>query len=180
MGIFSIELLFDPQSETRIRQIWDTLAGASGHDSLQRLGSRPHLTLMVCDELQEDQVGISLQALSAALSPFQLSFSSVGSFFGEHGVVFLAPTLETALHELHRRVHDQLATRVASVWPHYLAGGWVPHCTVAESLPGPTVGAVLALAREQLSEPLRVTVERIALVRYRPAVFLKEFPFCRR
>ena len=88
--VHSIELVFDPDTESAIRRIWDDLA-AAGIPS-QAPASRPHVTLAVAERIAAD-VDELLCPVSARL-PLA---ATIGApvLFGRANVVFarlLVPT----------------------------------------------------------------------------------------
>lgn len=128
--VVSIELLLDPESESRVRADWDRLASAG----LSSLGShpspsnRPHVTLLVRPAL--DQVGF---AAALALLPITLQLSEPVVFqHGDRGVLArrIAPTRQLAL--LHEAVHTAVPPGADA--PHTTPGGWTPHVTLARRL----------------------------------------------
>ncbi len=126
----AIELLFDAGTERTIRGLWQRLVEAEIPCALQKLGASPHVSLGVYDTPLPDSWVAEAAAFFAERPPIELTFSSVGTFAGTEGVVFLAPVVTEALLDLHRAYHDTFAAHRASVRPYYLPGAWVPHCTL--------------------------------------------------
>jgi hypothetical protein len=53
---YSIELYFDPRFEEKIRRLWNDLAESGVPSILHQIGSRPHLSLAVLENIPEVQV----------------------------------------------------------------------------------------------------------------------------
>jgi 2'-5' RNA ligase len=139
----SIELVFDPDTETAIRHIWEALAGA-GIPS-QAPASRPHVTLVVADAVAP---GVD-ELLRPVARRLPLG-CSVGApvLFGRANVVFarlVVPTSE--LLALHDEVHRLCLPHVApKPMPNSLPGQWTAHVTLARRVGGPQLGRALRIA----------------------------------
>jgi 2'-5' RNA ligase len=141
--VHSIELVFDRDTETAIRGIWDALATA-GIPS-QAPASRPHVTLAVAERIAAD--------VDELLSPVgrQLPLGcSVGApvLFGRANVVFarlVVPTSE--LLALHAEVHRLCVPHVTPApMPNSLPGQWTAHVTMARRVGGAQLGRALRIA----------------------------------
>jgi 2'-5' RNA ligase len=138
--VHSIELVFDPGTESVIRRIWDDLAGA-GIPS-QAPASRPHVTLAVAERIPAD-----VDELLGPVSHRLPLDATIGApvLFGRANVVFarlLVPTTELlALHaEVHRlcRQHLQPAPMANST-----PGQWTAHVTLARRVGDAQLGRAL-------------------------------------
>lgn len=137
---YAIELFFDEQADTAVRRLWHRLA-ASGLPSLETLGHgrhRPHVSLTVLETAPPPAV-VDVRRLPA------LRFSTLGTFDGGGGVLFLAPVVTAPLLAVHARLDDVLREQGIVRWPHYLPGSWVPHCTLAMNLTPAELSAAAGL-----------------------------------
>lgn len=141
--VHSIELVFDPDTESAIRGIWEALAGA-GIPS-QAPASRPHVTLAVAEGIAPD-----VDELLAPVSRRLPLGCSVGApvLFGRANVVFarlVVPTGELlALHaEVHRLCGPHL---LPAPTPNSLPGQWTAHVTLARRVGGAQLGRALRIA----------------------------------
>jgi 2'-5' RNA ligase len=126
--VHSIELVFDQDTESAIRRIWDSLREA-GVPS-QAPASRPHVTLTVAQQIDAD--------VDALLTPLAVRFPlpcRIGAalVFGRSADLLariMVPTAELlAVHaEVYRLALPQLAP---SPLPHTGPGQWTPHVTLA-------------------------------------------------
>jgi hypothetical protein len=141
--VHSVELLFDADTEARLRQIWDDLDAA---DLPSRLpAGRPHVTVAVAEQIAPDVDALLLPVTQ------QLPLDcEVGApvLFGQSNAVLarlVVPT--TALLELHADVHRVCAPYLLpGPLPHSLPGQWTAHVTVARRIENASVGTVLRTA----------------------------------
>jgi 2'-5' RNA ligase len=159
---YAVELLFDPDAEAAVREVWREVSARTGSSMLFDLASRPHVTLAVHDEQDAPQLDRAVRAFDAPATRFVLS--SAGTFPGDEGVAFLAPVVTDALLDLHRRWH---AASPGSN-EYYLPGRWVPHCTVGILLEGPALSEALEVAR--CAAPIRGRFAEIALIVFERAL----------
>jgi len=141
--VHSIELVFDRDTESAIRRIWDDLAGA-GIPS-QAPAGRPHVTLAVAERIAAD--------VDELLSPVGQRLpldATIGApvLFGRANVVFarlVVPTSELlALHaEVHRLCRPYLEPGPMAT---SVPGQWTAHVTLARRVGGAQLGRVLRIA----------------------------------
>lgn len=165
---YAIELFYDDASERAVRDIWDGLGTALGQPSLSELGARPHVSLAVYGD-DFDTIGFPERLLEFARSidTFDFMLSSLGTFPGQEGVVFLAPVVTRRLQAVHARFHQVFSKYDNAGKGYYLPGNWVPHCTVAIDLSAHEVTAALAYGRE-VFQPISGQFQEIGLVEFRP------------
>ncbi|OBB63433.1 2'-5' RNA ligase family protein [Mycobacterium sp. 852014-50255_SCH5639931] len=141
--VHSIELLFDGDTESTIRGLWDALAGA-GIPS-QAPAGRPHVTLAVADRIAEEA--------DAALRPLtdRLPLGcAVGAslLLGRSNAILarlIVPTAE--LLDFHAEVHRLCGEHlVPAPAPTSLPGQWTPHVTLARRVGGPVLSRALRIA----------------------------------
>jgi 2'-5' RNA ligase len=155
---YAVELLFDPEAEAAVLEVWREVRARTGNSVLFDLAGQPHVTLAVHEERDGPQLDRAVRAFLAPATPFLLS--SAGTFPGDEGAAFLAPVVTDALLELHRRWH---AASPGSN-EYYCPGQWVPHCTVGILLEGPALSEALEVAR--CAVPIRGRFSEIALIAF--------------
>jgi hypothetical protein len=141
--VHSIELVFDRDSETVIRRIWEGLA-AAGIPS-QAPASRPHVTLVVAERVAPD-----VDALLASVAQCLPLDCCIGAplLFGRANLVLarvIVPTADLlALHaEVYRLCLPHLAPApMANCHP----GQWTAHTTLARRVGGHQLGRALRIA----------------------------------
>ena len=172
---YAVELFFDDKSEKAVRRIWDGLGENLGKPSLSELGARPHVSLAVYDD-SLDTTGFPerFRQFAKSMAPFEFNLSSVGTFPGDEGVVFLAPVVTRQLLGVHQRFHEVFSEHENAGMGYYLPGNWVPHCTVAIDLPAAEVREAVGYCREAF-RPISGRFQEIGLVEFRPVKELCTF-----
>lgn len=132
---YALELFFDRRAESAVRTMWANLE-ARGLRSMATTGHcrhRPHVSLLVAEQLNFDQARAAVEPLTEA-TDVVLRLGSVAVFPGRAGVVYLAVTPTRRLLRLHHALHTHLAAVGVESGRHYLPDAWVPHCTLAQGL----------------------------------------------
>lgn len=141
--VHSIELVFDPDTETAVRHIWDSLREA-GVPS-QAPASRPHVTLTVAQRIDAD-VDVLLAPLAAQFPvPCRIGAALVFGRSADLLARLIVPTAE--LLAMHAEVHRLALSRLApSPMPHSGPGQWTPHVTLARRVGPAHVAKALRIA----------------------------------
>jgi 2'-5' RNA ligase len=141
--VHSVELLFDADTDARLRQIWADLDAADLPGRAPP--GRPHVTLAVAERIAPD-VDELLRPIVRQL-PLRCS---VGAplVFGQSNAVLarlIVPTTELlALHaEVHRVCGPHL---LPGPLPHSLPGHWTAHVTLARRIEGAHLEPLLRVA----------------------------------
>ena len=134
---FALELFFDPRCETRLRRLIKSLRETElgGTILIEDARARFHITLAVCDEVNEPVMCDVLKDIAGKTHALPVILSSLGLFPSAETVMFLAPVVDQELLDVHRMLHGRLHEFSDSPWKLYLPGRWVPHCTLALKLP---------------------------------------------
>jgi 2'-5' RNA ligase len=163
---YAIAFYLDTECSARFAALQEALA-AAGLPPLPADQFPPHVTLALLQDLDPGRLAGELRAFAATQAPLALLLSAVGTFPGPEGVVYIAPVVTAELLDLHRRLHARLAGLAGVVNPLYAPGAWVPHCTVAYSLPEDRVPAAVGVCRaSDAFGPVRL--ETLALVEFPP------------
>jgi hypothetical protein len=141
--VHSVELLFDADTEARLRRIWNDLDAA---DLPSRVpAGRPHVTVAVAERIAPDVDELLLPI--ARQLPIECSIGAP-LLFGQSNAVLarlIVPTTE--LLGLHAAVHRVCGPHLLpGPLPHSLPGQWTAHVTLARRIEGAPVGPVLRLA----------------------------------
>lgn len=163
----AVSAWLDTDSERVVRDLWARLADASVDGSLDGGAYRPHLTLGVWDELPVTSATDALAGIARDVGPLPIELGALGIFppHPEHDVaVWLAPTLSTALRELHERVHATLGALGTGARAHHLPGRWNPHCTLAWRFDAALVPRAVEVVLGAELLPLEATIERLGLI----------------
>ena len=165
---YAVELFYDHESELAVRKVWDGAGEATGQSSLSETGARPHVSLAVYDD-DLDATGFQekLQEFADTTEPFEFRLTSVGTFPGNEGVVYLSPVMTQDLMAVHRRYHQTFLKYEPYVQAYYLPGNWVPHCTVAIDLEVSGILKAVAYCRTRF-QPVTGRFAEIGLVEFQP------------
>jgi 2'-5' RNA ligase superfamily len=141
--VHSVELIFDPDTETAVRRIWDDLREA-GIPS-QAPASRPHTTLTVAERI-DPEVDTLLASLLTRF-PFTCRLGAP-LFFGRARAVLarlLVPTIE--LLDVHAQVHRMCLPHLhPGPMPNALPGEWTAHVTMARRVVPTQMGRAVRIA----------------------------------
>lgn len=158
-------LYFDDETDAAIRGLWQSIEEAGLHSGMYNLNFPPHLSLLVCEDTDMDGVRVSLPPFIALQPPIPIQFHSLGVFYGDSGVIYLAPIADRPLLELHAQLWDLIAPHTQNPSDLYRPGQWVPHVTLDLDVPPEQVGAIVDLLR-------KAPLPRRGLIN---AVFIAEF-----
>jgi hypothetical protein len=153
--VASVELYFDPVTDRRIRTLWDALED-DGIPSMRGLldgRHRPHLSLVVADEIDPAAAAAVLHGFAVVPAALRLSFRFAGCFVGR--VLWLGPAPDAALIGHHAEVWRRLGAAGLALSPLYAPGSWVPHTTVSMRVPRPMLTAAIRRCLEVL--PIEAT-----------------------
>jgi len=163
----SVELAFDPASESRIRALQNELSKIYGGPRVTELGVRPHISLTSFPDALPSRLGSAVELIANRTKPFPLVLESIQCFLTAEGVVYLAPAQSPRLRACHHDLHDLIQGYPERRNPYYEPDAWIPHCSIATDVPASNRDAVVAAAEGAVG--LEVSVQYIAVVAYRPA-----------
>lgn len=172
---YVVELYFDRDAEERILRLWDVYTECNITSLLPSIGSRPHISLAVFNDVAPDILTEVVAAFAQQTGPLEAGLAAVASFPGPEGVLFLVPTVSRKLVELHEHFHRRLEAAGLQAHPYYRPGRWVPHCTIASDLTGDEMKTAFELARESQVFGSAKLIS-IGIVRFRPVVHLASYP----
>jgi hypothetical protein len=141
--VHSVELVFDPDTEAAVREIWNGLREA-GIPS-QAPASRPHVTLTVAERIESD-----VDEMLASLNDRFPLGCVVGAplLFGRSQLILtrlIVPTAE--LLAVHADVHRLCLPHVrAGPMANSLPGQWTGHTTLARRVNANHLGRALRIA----------------------------------
>lgn len=171
---FAVQLFFDPISEAIIRNVQEELVKDGIALSTYDPADRPSLSLALYDEFDNGTGEGRLKVFAEMFSPFPLTFSSLGIFPGEKAVVYLAPTVNQKLLDIHAYVHQLLKDSSTSSSMQYIPGYWIPHCALALKVEPAFTARTLEIGMS-MPFPVHCQVEEIGVIECWPVKHLYSF-----
>jgi 2'-5' RNA ligase len=162
---YGLGLVFDPHTEARIREVWDRLTRHGFRTPLVRPGCLPHVSLLLAETLQVDDVARDLERCGACFRGLDVRLSHVGVFPAPDRVLFYGLTPTDRLLRLHADLRGRSCRWRAALTAGTHAGVWVPHCTLAMRVDATRLSDAIAIATT-LSLPWVVPQMRLALVQF--------------
>ena len=131
---YTVQLFFDSTSEAIIRNAQEELTKGGISFLTHDAAVRPSLALALYDELDITACVGKLKVFAEMFSPFALTFSSLGIYPGGKPVVYLAPTVNQKLLDIHAYIHQLLKDSGTSSSTNYVPGYWIPYCALAPDI----------------------------------------------
>ena len=173
--IYATELFFDAASEKAIQDIWTSFSEKSISTYMTDMGAKPHLTLGIFHDINEEAFTESLRAFTRQYSSFMMQFSSLGIFTSPKSCLFLAPVVTHKLLGLHTAFHEAFSSCDHEGWEYYLPNNWVPHCALDIALNSVGIEHSTSYMMDCFT-PINATVESIGLVKVeKPVTYLSSF-----
>jgi hypothetical protein len=141
--VHSIELVFDADTETAIRHLWNDLA-AAGVPS-QAPAARPHVTLTVAERI-DPQVDVLLSSVPGRL-PLDCTLGATLLFGRSQAVLARLVVPTTELLAVQAEVYRCCAPHlVPGAMAHARPGQWTGHVTLARRVKPAQLGRALRIA----------------------------------
>jgi 2'-5' RNA ligase len=144
----ALELGLDGAADAAVRGLWEALEQRGVASLRSHTPSiRPHLTLVV----SEDADGLRACAgeLRSRIGSLPVELVGPGLFAADPAILYLSVAPTAALLDLHARVAAAVADAGVELWPHYLPGEWVPHCTLSMGVARERLGDAIATCLDQ-------------------------------
>ncbi len=160
-------LYFDADTDAAIRRLWQVLEDAGLPSAMLGLNYHPHMTVLLCDDSDVDELSQKLPEFIAIYPPISVNFHSIGIFNGPDGVVYLAPTVDRALLDFHAELWRILEPHTRNPVEYYRPGIWVPHVTLDMGGPADQLGPVVEqLQRHEL--PIKGLIKELFIADFSP------------
>jgi 2'-5' RNA ligase len=157
------------------RPFWRQVDKASRFEnapSIRALGYPPHITLVRYLEVSPDMLFDATKEFEGEKA-FSITFDRMDVFDADPIGLWLSPRRDQRLVDLHAKLHEVINPELCD--PHYRLGQWMPHLTIAMSIPGALRSQALELAAEQV-EPFSLTFDAADCVSWPPVRVLHTFP----
>ncbi|MBI4765241.1 MAG: hypothetical protein HY787_11625 [Deltaproteobacteria bacterium] len=171
---YSIELYFDHGFEEKLRSLWDELEKAGVPSIMQKIGSRPHLSLIIMDRCNIDHVAALIDVGIKGRFQFSLTFPAISIIPGEQQTVFLTPVINSDLIGIQKGLYNLLVEKGYCVRKQYEPNNWLPHCSISKELS--SAEALKTLEVCQNRAPVGETlITDIGFIEFRPRKVIKTF-----
>ncbi len=167
---FAVSLLLDADVSEVVAAHWQRLADAGLSRSMLDLGYQPHVTLAVFDHLDAKRAAVALDEVFSSVARFAVTLTGIARFGPGSGVVYAALAPSPGLLDLHAMVLAAIGDKCR---PHYQAGHWTPHCTLATNLSDADVERTQRLLAE--GWPLAGAFVAADFVEFRPVIGIKRW-----
>ncbi len=159
-------LLFDADSEEKISRICRDICINDANTFMVDSCSRPHITLAMCNEFNEQVFYNQLDLFAVNREKFNLRLESIGIFPFKNSTLFLSPIITDALTSIHKDFYGVFTEDICpNQSTQYLPNRWVPHCTLAVGLPpDESIKAIQSLLNN--FQPFDVRIEYIGIAEY--------------
>jgi hypothetical protein len=131
---YSIELYFESGFEEKIRSLWDELKKAGVPSILQKIGSRPHLSLLILDKCNVEHLAGIFEDGIKEYCKFPITFPAISVIPGIQQTVLLTPVVTIELVAIQKGLFALLDESGYSVRKHYEPNIWLPHCSISKEL----------------------------------------------
>jgi 2'-5' RNA ligase len=166
---FAIELFFDPRLDLEIQRLGQFLEKRNISTTFSTLGATPHVSLAVFNGYDPAKLHSVLKNLSGTFPVLPIKISSLGTFPGKEGVLFLSPKVTRSLLEIHEAIHRVVAGVIQGNWDYYCPDLWVPHCTLSIHLSTKNLWKGFELVRNKF-KAMNGRCTHLALVEIDPAM----------
>lgn len=179
--VYAIEMYFDNKTEKQIMDLAKKVADAGISTKYLEWKTRPHITLGVFNDVDEEKCRNLLAQFAANHTPFDAHLHSVAAW-NDSKVVFLNPNMTKRLYDINHEIYELMDGSDTKGWEQYLPENWAAHCTVA--LTGQDGDEALYKANELILREFKKiygTYDSVGLVKITfPVEELETFDFQRR
>ncbi len=171
---YSLELYFEFRFEEKIRALWGALEKAGVPSLLHKIGSRPHLSLVVLDDCMANQAAELMESGIRRYSVFPITFSAIALIPGKQQAVFLVPAMSSFLLEIQRDLYHLLQKGGYPIREHYEPHKWLPHCSISKELSSPEALATIEVCQRHSAIGSTMVTE-VGFIEFRPRKEIRLF-----
>lgn len=160
---YYIALGFDFQSNSLIYPYWADLV--EYNSLIFEKEFPPHISLLVCKDLDVNAVINKLKEISHLISQFLLSFEKIERFEKPGDVIYLKPANIPTLSDIHTIIIKEVGPLCNGLNDLYLPKKWIPHSTIGIKIPPEMVEDAYHFVLKRFSL-FKVGVENLYLGEY--------------
>ena len=142
---YGAAFIFDPETETAMRRLWESIAEAGLPSFMLGVDYPPHMTIFGAEEVDLPGLRRALVDLAAVTAPLPVTFPALGHILGGGVVAYLAPVVNRQLLDLHAAFWEAAGPYARGRPPFLAPGAWIPHVTLAFNTPADQVGPVASV-----------------------------------
>jgi hypothetical protein len=169
---YSIELYFDCEFEEKLRSLWDKLEKAGVPSILQKIDSRPHLSLLIMDKCIVEHVAEIIELGIKGYRTFPITFPAISLIAGKQQAVFLTPGINSELIAIQNGLYNLLKDAGYSIREHYEPKNWLPHCSISKELSAVEALKTIEVCQRSLTIE-KAWVTDIGCIEFRPRKVIK-------
>lgn len=168
----AVTLVARNKSAKAIEPIWEEAARLEDEPFMKSLNYPPHITLVMCDDLD----GAALQKMLGRSfnieTPIRVQFSKIKLVDRNQLGLWLMPGKIDRLQALFHAVQSHIDS--ADCRPAFQPGKWAPHCTLAAKIPPTNKAAATDFAATKI-EPIEMVFNAIEIVDYAPIEVVQQW-----
>ena len=160
---YTVMLEFDKESQNKINEIISVICENGVNSFMIDAKGNPHIAIASYGEINEERFYKKLEEFSNKTRSFELRFESVGIFYFERNIIYLAPVITDELIRVHEEFHSSFDSDCCrKPFEHYMPNKWVPNCRVAvNATMEETLSAISSLST--IFKPFNIRVEGISV-----------------
>jgi 2'-5' RNA ligase len=162
-SIYGLVSLLPEPFWSRVMQLWDVLELTCGTRNV-RVSPIPHITWLVMESYNPDQLKTSLQEISQQACPISVQTSGLGIFSGESPVLYISVVKNEFLLRLHALIYSASKDALGGVNPFYTPDTWVPHITLVHGDVDPDALSCTVKQLGQESFDWKFALDHLALI----------------
>ncbi|MFZ5352296.1 MAG: 2'-5' RNA ligase family protein [Bacillota bacterium] len=164
---------FDDSTNEKIHKLWKILYDRNICREMIDSGSYPHVSLAAFDYENKEEIINRARQFAKTIKKFTMTFSSIGCFPGDAGIVYLAPKATIDLLHMHESFYSFYGD--ADFRPNrlYMPKLLVPHCTMTYNIDRENTLKAIDVLLDEL-QPFEAVVSSIGFAEFYPIKYLKD------
>ncbi len=173
MGHFVFELQFDKISENKLKKLMNKINDIVPDSDFVKQNIPPHISLISAINVDLTESKDIIRNISTSFSKFSLELNELSSFGSGSGVIFLRPTRDEYLRNLHYKIYESTKPYVVNSDKLYFPDSWIPHVTLANK--ATKIQIENTLSHKLFNTKVGILIDSIALVEYFPVKTLMKY-----
>ncbi len=158
-------------SAAPVLDLWREASRFETSPSMEALNYSPHLTLAVYADVAPSLLFATAEKVFGAMPSLSIEFSGIDHFANETLVLWMRPTDDLILRDIHAAIHDEIDPALCH--EHSRPDRWQPHCTIAMKIPANSRERALAWAKATPAK-FALTFDVVDCISFPPVEILRE------